>query len=110
MRAGRMLLFAPVAIVGFAVFIAAGGFLVMSLWNWLTPPVFGWHTITFWQALAMLALSRILFGGWRVGGGKSRWRGRMRRNWHRPSHEDRERFKDAVRARYAPESEAPPRF
>ena len=50
----------------------------------------------------MLALSRILFGGWRIGGGKSRWRGRMRRNWHGPSREERERFKDAVRARYAP--------
>ena len=105
MRAGRLFFFAPIAIVGFAAFIAVGGYLVMSLWNWLTPPVFGWHTLTFWQALAMLALSRILFGGWRMGGGKSRWRGRMR-ELAGPSREGAN-IQDAVRARYAPESDAP---
>ena len=35
----------------------------MSLWNWLTPPLFGFRTITFWQALGLLAFCRILFGG-----------------------------------------------
>jgi membrane protein required for beta-lactamase induction len=32
-------------------------FVVMRLWNWLTPTLFGWHVITFWQALGVLASS-----------------------------------------------------
>jgi membrane protein required for beta-lactamase induction len=40
-------------------------FVVMRLWNWLTPTLFGWHVITFWQALGVLILSKILFGGFR---------------------------------------------
>lgn len=55
---------APVAILAFVGFIALGGFLVQALWNWLLPPLFGWHEITFWQGLGLLALCRILFGGW----------------------------------------------
>src|ERR1700689_3277759 len=57
---------APAAIVGIALFIFIGGELVMRLWNWLLPGLFGWHLITFWQAIAILALCRILFG--RIGG------------------------------------------
>ncbi len=44
-------------------FIAIGGEIVLHLWNWLLPPLFGWRQITFWQALGLLALCRILFGG-----------------------------------------------
>ncbi|MDR2653483.1 MAG: hypothetical protein LBC68_14455 [Prevotellaceae bacterium] len=36
---------------------------VMLLWNWLMPTIFKLETITFWQALGLLALARILFGG-----------------------------------------------
>lgn len=39
---------APFAI---ALFIWLGGELVMHLWNWLAPTLFGWRQITFWQAL-----------------------------------------------------------
>jgi hypothetical protein len=51
---------APPAIV---LFIAIGGEVVMHLWNWLLPMLFGWRQITFWQALGLLVLCRILFGG-----------------------------------------------
>ena len=57
------------------------GFLVKSLWNALMPPIFGWHMITFWQALGLLLLSRILFGSWSSGGNRGRrfsWRARCR--------------------------------
>lgn len=37
-------------------------FAVMLLWNWLMPLLFGITVITFWQALGVLALSKILFG------------------------------------------------
>lgn len=36
---------------------------IMLLWNWLMPLIFGLTVITFWQALGILALSKILFGG-----------------------------------------------
>src|SRR5580698_2596078 len=51
----------PLAI---ALFIAIGGEVVMQLWNWLGPALFGWRQINFWQALGLLVLCRILFGGW----------------------------------------------
>jgi hypothetical protein len=62
-KAKKFLLFAPFALAGVAVFIAIGGEVVRLLWNWLLPPLFGWSQITFWQALALLLLCRILFGG-----------------------------------------------
>src|SRR5678816_4706364 len=59
----KMILMAPLAILGILLFIAIGGEIVMQLWNWLLPPLFGWRLITFWQAIGILALCRILFGG-----------------------------------------------
>jgi hypothetical protein len=49
--------------IGLALFIFLGGEVVMRLWNWLLPDLFGVRGINFWQALGLLALSRILFGG-----------------------------------------------
>lgn len=77
--------------LGFAVvFAGLVGFGVMSLWNALLPPILGVSSITFWQALGLLVLSRILFGGFR-GAGPGRWRegapwqnrgfGASRREW-----------------------------
>ena len=107
MRAWKLLFLGPLAIVGFAIFLAIGGTVVMWLWNWLTPSLFGWHAITFWQALGLLALCRILFGGFGMRGrggrwGGGRWRHRGRQRWYRPTWEERERFKEAVRDRYKP--------
>ncbi len=53
----------PLAILGIVVVAGIGGVLVMLLWNWLIPSIFGWSQVTFWQALGLLALCRILFGG-----------------------------------------------
>lgn len=85
---GRWLWIAPVAIVGLAAFLALGGFVVRWLWNWLLPPLFGLHTITFWQALGLLALSRILFGGFGMNGGPRR------------NAEDRARFRQRMHERF----------
>ena len=68
----------PLLALGFLAFIAVGGLVVRELWNWLLPDLVGARTITFWQALGILALSRILFGGFGGGGrhsGGKRWRG-----------------------------------
>jgi hypothetical protein len=61
--------------------IALFGGAVMLLWNWLMPTLFGLHTVTFWQALGLLVLSWMLFGGhrgFRGRGGRSRWRERRK--------------------------------
>ena len=62
-RMRKMAWVAPAAIVGIAAFIAIGGTVVMLLWNWLAPMLFGLPMVTFWQAIGLLALGRILFGG-----------------------------------------------
>ena len=53
---------APLAIIAIPLFLFVGGEVVKYLWNWLLPPLFGWRMLTFWQALGLLALCRILFG------------------------------------------------
>lgn len=42
------------------------GYVVMQLWNWLMPELFGLSTIGYWQALGILVLAKIIFG---FGGG-----------------------------------------
>ncbi|MDR1544276.1 MAG: hypothetical protein LBS50_07735 [Prevotellaceae bacterium] len=44
-------------------FFTLFGAVVMWLWNCLLPQIFGLTTITFWQALGIFALSKILLGG-----------------------------------------------
>lgn len=79
------------------VFIAAGGQAVLQLWNWLLPPLLGWHVITFWQAVGILTLCRILFGNW---GGRPMWRSdyrrRMSERWQNMTPEQREKFRKGV--------------
>src|SRR6185369_9020979 len=85
-RFGRLIWIAPLAIVAMVAFGALGGWVVMRLWNWLTPPIFGWHTITFWQAFGLLVLTRILFGGLGLhGNAGSHARRRMRERWEHMS-------------------------
>ena len=81
---------------GIAFFLTIGGFFVSWLWNALLPGLFGVPQVTFWQALGLLALSRILFGGF--GGGGSRGPGRhgMRHRGRPRGHfsaEERERIR-----------------
>ena len=87
----KWIVLAPLAIVGFALFIALGGYVVELLWNWLLPPLFGWPQLGFWQALGLLALCRILFGG--LGGHGGHGRG------SRWTPEERERFRQRIRER-----------
>jgi hypothetical protein len=89
--------------VAAAVVVAVAGYVVMSLWNWLLPPLAGWHTLAFPQALALLLLCRILFGGLRGPGG-GRWRHRMHERWAALTPEERER----LRARFGERCGAAP--
>ena len=83
------------------------GWVVMSLWNALLPGILGVSAITFWQALGLLLLSRILFG--RYGGGWGRgpgargegrhWREKMAGRWQQLTPEQREQMKRQWRDR-----------
>jgi len=108
----KWIFIAPAALIGIVVFIFIGGEIVRLLWNWLLPPLFGWPVLTFWQAIAMLGLCRILFGGFggrrgfRPGGGRGmpcrvsdRTVDRMAGLWDRMTPEERERFRQRVRER-----------
>jgi hypothetical protein len=89
----------PLAILGMVLFAFIGGNVVRLLWNWLTPALFGFHQINFWQALGLLALCRILFGGFGMSGGHSRSRRRLAERWERMTPEERERFREGIRGR-----------
>ncbi len=96
----KLLWIAPLAIVALALFVAIGGAAVRLLWNWLLPPLFGWPQITFWQALALLALCRILFGGFGMRThARSHVGRRMAERWASMTPEERERFRQGLRDR-----------
>ncbi len=92
----RGLKFGVIAVAAVAVF----GFVVMSLWNWLAPAVFGLRIITFWQALGILILSKVLFGGFRGRPGYGgHWRRRMNERWQQMTPEEREQFRQGMFSR-----------
>jgi hypothetical protein len=76
------------------------GFATEYLWNWLMPAIFGMHAITFVQAMGLLLLSKILFGGFhRHGGGRRGWKRHMAERWARMSPEEQEKFRAGMRGR-----------
>ena len=100
----RGLKIALMAIPAAIVFMAVFGFVVMSLWNWLMPALFGVRLITFWQALGVLVLSRILLGGFHGRSGSMNWRRRMMerselRAYMQMTPEEREKFREGLRHR-----------
>ena len=110
----RLIWMAPAAILGMVIFCLIGGEVVMHLWNWLAPALFGLRPVTFWQALGLLALCRILFGGFGLsGGGSHRSRSRrgmrervservserMAERWEQMTPEERERLRQGLHGR-----------
>jgi hypothetical protein len=89
-RALKFLVFAVLAAMVLSV-------VIMSLWNWLMPAIFGSRLITVWQALGLLVLARVLFG--RLGGrqGRMHWRQRMMGRWQQMTPEEREKFAEGMR-------------
>ncbi|GAB3549448.1 hypothetical protein [Spirosoma fluminis] len=91
-------------------FVGFAGFAVMALWNALLPDILGVSAITFWQALGLLVLSRLLFGGgrgfgpgrygfqrgshdWQGGPGRREWKQKMTERWQQMTPEQREQMK-----------------
>lgn len=95
--------------VAIAIFICGGA--VQLLWNWLMPALFHLPIIHFWQAVGLLFLSWLLFGGRRGFGGRAhvyrgRWRQRMRERWEHMTPEEREKFRQGLRGYWG--RQAPP--
>jgi hypothetical protein len=88
--------------IGILVTIVIAGFgqAVLQLWNWLMPNIFGLNRISFWQAVGLLGLSWILFGGFR-GGRFFGHRGQhsMRERWGQMTPEQRDRFRKGLQHR-----------
>ncbi|MDE1162059.1 MAG: hypothetical protein PW792_08955 [Acidobacteriaceae bacterium] len=91
-----------------AVAVTVFGYVTMRLWNWLMPTIFGWKMITFAQAIGLLLLSKILFGGFhkhgpKPGGGfreRREWKRRMKNRWVGMTPEERERFRMAMKDKW----------
>ena len=80
------------------------GLIVMLLWNFIFPAVLHTEKISYWQAVALLVLCRILFFGFRRGRpGDHRaqmWRGagpQWRQKWMTMSDEERAKFREEWR-------------
>jgi hypothetical protein len=77
------------------------GWVVMLLWNWLMPDIFGLKTLTYWKAWGLLALSCILFGrigsGGSKGGGSDRKRKRRLRSYLREQYEAEKKRTETAR-------------
>jgi hypothetical protein len=91
----KVIVMVVVAVTGFS-------FATMHLWNWLMPAVFGLRAITWLQALGLLLLSKILFGGFGRGGrgGRPGWKRDMKERWEQMSPEERERLRAGLRGRW----------
>ena len=77
----------------------------MYLWNWLIPALFAGPVITFWQTVGLLALCKILFGGFGKGGHWGRhhggpWRPYWKEKLNTMSPVDRERFKQKMKEKW----------
>ncbi len=94
--------FHPLKMLGIGVmvvlFVGVAGAVVMFLWNAIIPEVTGWKPLTYWQAVGLLVLFKILFGGIGRGSGRhhrrrSRWR-EMKNKWKGMDPAERKEMKE----------------
>jgi len=92
----RRFIFIP---FGIAAFLTLISFVVMTLWNNLLPAILHVGVITFWQAMGIFVLCKILFGFGKGGGpGRGNWmRHRMEEKFNKMTPEEREKFKEKFR-------------
>ena len=95
----------------FPIAITAGVLLftwvVMLLWNAILPAVIGVKAITFCQALGILVLSKILFGGFKGSHGHNPFHNHHKdfhKKWMHLSEEEREKMKAVWKERHSPEA------
>jgi hypothetical protein len=82
-----------VALATLAIFVFS--FFVMYLWNETLPVLFHFPVINLWQALDLLILSRLLFGGLRgPWAGRQHWKNRMEKKWMSMTSEEKQKFQE----------------
>lgn len=79
-----------------------GGLVVMLLWNAILPALLHVSVIEYWQALGLLVLARILFGGHHHCGPPF-----ARHRWEKLSPEERENMRSHWRSRCGWNAEPP---
>lgn len=95
----RWYLFIPLIVIAFIAF----GFITMQLWNWLMPAIFHLPLISFWQAIGLIILSRLLIGfGGHHNKCRSDYRNDLHEKWEKMTPEERAQFKDHVRLHRPP--------
>jgi hypothetical protein len=94
-------LFIPLAVLGFVAVLTLA---VYGLWDGVLTDVLNVKTITYWQALGILVLARILFGGFpgrRGGPFRPPWRRHMMmKRWQSLTPEQREEMREEMRRRF----------
>ena len=92
--------FIPLIVLAVAALLALA---VYGLWNSVLTDVLGVKAVTYWQALGILVLAKILFGFPRKGGGPfgPPWRHRMMmKRWASLTPEQREQMRQEMRQRF----------
>jgi len=84
---------------GVAALLALISYVVMLLWNNLLPEILHVNTITFWQAMGIFILSKILFGFGKGSGGGPWGRRNMVERFKNMSPEERRDFKEKMKER-----------
>jgi hypothetical protein len=82
---------------GIAALLALISYVVMLLWNNLLPEILNVKTITFWQAMGIFVLSKILFGFGKGGGGGPWGRRQMVERFKNMTPEERREFKEKMK-------------
>ncbi|MDE1156404.1 MAG: hypothetical protein PW735_11850 [Acidobacteriaceae bacterium] len=89
--------------------LLAFGVITQFLWNRLMPELFGLKTVTFWQAVGLVILGKILLGGFHHHGGmgysqqrreRQEWKRHMKARWAGMSPEERQRFRAAMKDKW----------
>ena len=80
-------------------FVFLFSWIVMLLWNNVIVAVTGASVVTLWQAMGILVLSKILFGGFRKGWGGggpqgNHWKEKMKARWENMTDTEKAEFQD----------------
>jgi hypothetical protein len=109
-RKRRIVKLVAFVLPAFLILFAGLVWAVSALWNWLMPSIFALHTITYWQALGLMALSWILFRGFRGPSVRPEpWRRELRERWRKMTPAEREEFLQGLRSRFTGTESPEPR-
>ncbi len=88
--------------------LAVVGVVVLFLWNWLMPYLFGLPVINYWQSLGLLLLSKIFFSGFwyqnydghyeqpEQDDDREHWKQKFHRKWGHVDRQHRQRLKEEL--------------